>query len=120
MITGTEPGTLERNQGSMWSRCSCEIAIAVGEKISGVIRCELSGYWNHDAWNVPSSENHGSMSSVAREVSSLSPACPSVVTFMGKTLLNGSPRAALESLKRHPAATGAERGWGAGVIGAQG
>src|SRR5580765_8810046 len=91
MMTGTLPGTLERNQGSMWSRCSCEMAIAVGVQISGVSTCELSGYWNHDAWKLPSGENHGSISSVARALSSLSPACPSAVTFMGRVLLDGCP-----------------------------
>src|SRR5690349_16018344 len=106
MMTGTVAGTLERNQGSTWSRCSCEIAIAVGEKISGVIRCELSGYWNHEAWNVPSSENHGSMSSVARGVSSLSPACPSAVTFMVRDLLNGCPARRARELGK---ATGGHR-----------
>src|SRR5215471_19929782 len=114
MITGTWLGTLERNQGSMWSRCSCEIAIAVGEKISGVIRCELSGYWNHDAWNVPSSENHGSISSVARGVSSLSPACPSAVTFMGRALLNGYPARRARELERAEAA-GCEWGGARGL-----
>src|SRR5689334_6921857 len=114
MMTGTLPGTLDRNQGSMWSRCSCEIAIAVGENISGVIRCELSGYWSHEAWNVPSSENHGSISSVARGVSSLRPACPSAVTFMARLLLEDYPHAALV-LEQRPAATGVERGGARGL-----
>jgi hypothetical protein len=49
MTTGTLEGTLDRNQGSMWSRCSCEITITVGSKSDGDIRCELSGNWNQDA-----------------------------------------------------------------------
>src|SRR6185369_7790588 len=120
MMTGTWPGTLDRNQGSTWSRCSCEIAIAVGENISGVIRCELSGYWNHDAWNVPSSENHGSMSSVAREVSSLSPACPSAVTFMIRALLDGYAGPGAHRVKGRPVATGRRAGRGVEVIGRRG
>src|SRR5687768_13615961 len=87
MTTGTWAGTFARNQGSTWSKCSCEITTAVGSNRSSFKRWELSGYGNQEPWNAPSGENHGSSSRVASAVFNFNPACPSDVTSMSRELM---------------------------------